>query len=390
MEVKLAICAAALCAAPLFLRAQEPVLTREGQYWVRTATASFPVTPRTKLQVSSRGRIILRGGNVDQVSYRLVQRVRAGTEAEARRLIGVASAAKLPAGVITRLVVSPSSSMAVTNDLEITVPRSLMGILLETQVGGIEAYDLDGDVQVKTPAGEIRMDQIKGNVSGRTGGGEIRLGRIGGTVHCSSGGGSIFLDSAGGETICETAGGEIVVKEVGGPLSLSTEGGNISVERAAGNVDAHSAGGLIDVRQAAGMVNADTRGGSIQIGNARGVKAEAAAGGIRTKSGDGPLRIATAAGNILAELSGARVQNSSLLAGSGDITVLIPSNLAVSVMARNQTGATPRIVSDFPEVRAQTVGFVRPPFVAKGAINGGGPLLDISAASGVIYLRKIK
>lgn len=70
--------------------------------------------------------------------------------------------------------------------------------------------------------------------------------------------------------------------------------------------------------------------------------------------------------------------------------VLIPSNLALSVLARNESGANPRIVSDFSEVRSKSIGFSRPPVVFEGAINGGGPLLSINTAGGIIYVRKLK
>jgi len=95
------------------------------------------------------------------------------------------------------------------------------------------------------------------------------------------------------------------------------------------------------------------------------------------------------AGNVLAELmGGAAMQNSSLVAGTGDITVLIPSHMAVSVMARNSTGGTARIVSEFPEIRVQPTRFFQPPLLAQGAINGGGPVLNLNTSSGVIYLRR--
>jgi hypothetical protein len=101
------------------------------------------------------------------------------------------------------------------------------------------------------------------------------------------------------------------------------------------------------------------------------------------------MNLAAMAGNILAELlNGARMQDSSLVASSGDITVLIPSNLAVSVMARNSTGGTPRIVSDFPEIRVTPSKFFQAPMVGQGALNGGGPVLNLSVSSGVIYLRR--
>jgi DUF4097 and DUF4098 domain-containing protein YvlB len=386
--------AAALAALSIaaVLCAQEVPLTREGAYWVRASqsTLNLPVQPR--LQVVTRGSIVLRGGPGNQVTYRLKQKVRARSEEDARRLIGSAITSLRSAGDLTRFIVMPASSPLVITELEVNVPRQLTAALLETQWGGgIEAYDLDGSVQAVTPAGMIQLDRIRGNVIGRTGGGEIRLGKIGGAVRCASGAGSVYLESAGADANCATAGGNIVVTEAGGPLVLSTEGGNIRVDKATASVEAHSAEGVIEVGQAGGIVTADTHGGSIQVGSARGVKAESALGTVRVKSAAAPMSVAAAAGNILAELlAGTRMEESSLVAGAGDITVLIPSNLAVSVMARNDSGGTPRIVSDFPEIRANATGFFRPPLVAQGAINGGGPVLRLNASGGVIYLRRVK
>ncbi|PYT19433.1 MAG: hypothetical protein DMG59_00535 [Acidobacteria bacterium] len=122
------------------------------------------------------------------------------------------------------------------------------------------------------------------------------------------------------------------------------------------------------------------------------MKCESAAGTIRVKTSSGPMRISTAMGSILAELlAGTHLEDSSLVAGAGDITVLIPSNLALSVMARNDSGGNPHgILSDFSEVRAKSFGFSRAPLVAEGSINGGGPVLRINTAAGIIYLKKLK
>ena len=140
-------------------------------------------------------------------------------------------------------------------------------------------------------------------------------------------------------------------------------------------------------------------GGSIQVGSAHGAKCQSAAGTIRVKTMSGPLNLQTAMGSILAELlTGARIEDASLIAGSGDITVLIPSNLALSLVARNDTGGNPRIVSDFSELRPKALPMAaerqermpRPQLVYEGSINGGGPLMTINTGSGIIYVRKLK
>jgi hypothetical protein len=368
--------------------AQEAQYTQDGAYWVRTVTREAPA--HTRLIVSARAKIVLRGGSDSRVVYKVVQRVRARTEAQARRQMPNAMGGffDFPGIDVTRLVVVPLGA-TIASQLEIYVPRQTTVVSLESQGGDIEAYDFDGSIDAATMYGQIRCDRISGSVGARTGGGEIHLGKIGGAIRCSSGAGAVYVDSAGGETNCATAGGDMLVQEAWGPLLLSTEG-NIRVGKAASSVEAHSSAGIIEVGSAGGAVNADTRGGSIQIGSARGVRAESAQGGVRIKTGSGPMSISAAAGSILAELlPGTRLENSTLASGLGDITVLIPSNVAVTIMARNDSNGPAPIISDFREIHMQT-RLIQSPLSAQGAIHGGGPVLFINAAAGVIYLRKTK
>jgi hypothetical protein len=189
---------------------------------------------------------------------------------------------------------------------------------------------------------------------------------------------------------CTTQGGEIRVKEAEGTVRLVSGGGNIWVGRAASWVEAHADSGSIQIDQAGGPVNAENlQGGPIQVGTAKGVRAQSARGTVRIQGDMGPIDVAAAAGDILAELiAGAVLQQSSLTAASGDITLRIPSNFRVTVMAVG-SGGWPRIVSDFPEMPAQS-WFARSPGTLTGAINGGGPVLKINDPRGVIHLVRVK
>ena len=78
--------------------------------------------------------------------------------------------------------------------------------------------------------------------------------------------------------------------------------------------------------------------------------------------------------------------DSYLATGSGDITVSIPSNVSVTILAENGMADTPRrIVSEFPQVPVRRMGTR---LVAQGAVNGGGPVLRISAVFGTIFIRR--
>ncbi len=82
--------------------------------------------------------------------------------------------------------------------------------------------------------------------------------------------------------------------------------------------------------------------------------------------------------------------DSILSTNAGDITVLIPSNLALTVQATNESGGSGRIISDFPQFRPQAGGLPGAPLVAEGALNGGGPLLRVNVMGGTIYLHRSK
>ncbi|MEO8025605.1 MAG: hypothetical protein ABI823_04000 [Bryobacteraceae bacterium] len=381
--------AAVLCAQPR--SEQHSALTRDGAHWVLTTQGTAPCSLIGTLRIATRGRVVLRGASVDRIQYSVTQRVKVRTELEARKAFGAVVVNTKPRGETTTLALMTVDKPGVVTEVTLKVPKSLHEATVETQIGGVEVTDMDGMISAITTAGQVSVDRIGANALAKTGGGEIRIGKVGGTVRCNSGAGSIFVESARGETWCDTAGGEISVREVGGPLHAYTEGGNIQVERAIASVSARSGEGLIEVTQAGGLVVAETRGGSIQVGNARGVRCDSGAGTIRFRSMAGPVRASTGFGSILAELvSGARLEDSSLTAGSGDVTVLIPASLSLAVQARNDSGASfGKIISDFPEIRPKVSDYDRArPWIAEGVLNGGGPVLRISATGGTIYIRR--
>jgi hypothetical protein len=280
-----------------------------------------------------------------------------------------------------------------TSELEVVIPRTVRLTRLESRSGGISARYLNGDVIASTNAGSIEMDEIGGDVNARTGGGQMSFGTVRGSVRGLSGGGTIKARKIGKEGVLESAGGEILVEEAGSWLRLSTTG-NIHVGRVAQSVFAYTAAGLIDVEQAGGMVTAETASGSIQIGGAHGVRCESAMGSIRLKNVSGGVRAATAAGHVTVTLSALPVlENSFLASGRGDVTVFVPSNLAVTVKAMNESSSPAgRVNSEFREIRrlASTVGRQQGPIVAQGSLNGGGPVLMLSATGGVISVRRRK
>lgn len=384
-----------LSLAPLVLAtalAQVDVsVTREGPYWVRRTEASVSAAGVDVLRLITSGNVVVEGTDTARISYSIVSRVRApGRDEAARQLSRVFGSGKRR-GSALNLEFLPAAAEAVVREIRIRVPRQLSKSDIETYIGDIEARGLSGKLIARSGGGLIHADEIGNAVDAETAGGEIVIGSADGPVRCLSAAGSIRVGHAGGAVDLETAGGEVRVEDARDQVQARTAGGNVYVGNARGKVFAYSGGGLIEVRNAQGLVVAENGGGPIHVGAARHVKCESAGGTIRLKQISGMLHASTGSGNILAVLTGENGLTDSFLDTSyGDITVLIPSNLAVTVKAQNiPAGRTGRIVSDFPELTVRShgaIGFT--PSLAFGALNGGGPTLKISATGGSIFLRR--
>jgi DUF4097 and DUF4098 domain-containing protein YvlB len=183
-----------------------------------------------------------------------------------------------------------------------------------------------------------------------------------------------------------TEGGDISATQIGGALNVQTGGGGIRVGTVAGAVTASTGGGEIVIEKANGVVTAHNMAGPVQVGAAAGVHCESGTGGVRLSNIAGSMRVSTTMGSIFANLLGSKLADSSLATGNGDITVLIPANLRVTVRAENdQADTMRRIVSEFPGIAVRMRGTR---LVADGTLNGGGPLLQIAGTGGTIYLKR--
>lgn len=369
--------------------AVESKISRSGAVWSQTIAAEESVPPAGKLKISAQGSISVGGDGGSSIRYEVTKTVKAGTEAEARRLLSRFLLKVDRQGDTTYIRLAHGADGSGSAMLRVLAPRGLREAILQTQGGPVEATDLNGAVQITTGGGGIKLDRIGGNVKAKTAGGEVVLGHISGSVHCTSAGGPIHAETIRGEAWLDTAGGEILAREIGGPLHASTAGGGIRAVRAGSLVAANTAGGAIEVGSAKGMVTADSSGGSIRIGAAAGVRCNTGGGAIRLSNVSGSLQASTAVGNVIAELLAGGVPGDSFLTtGGGDITVFLPSNLGIRILAQlDSAQSIKRIASEFPAVKVKMEGRTA---VAEGAINGGGPLLRLTGTGGSIYIRKQK
>jgi len=365
---------------PLAAYAQQE-LKRDGNGWSRTVAMAVPAQPR--LAIEAHGPVTLEGGVSNDIQYTVKFSVAVQDEAEARRVLGLLGVrVRQGQGTVTLL----QTGGPVLTTVWVKAPRLDAATIL-TSGGGVNVSGIDGTLSVDA-VGDIVVDRVGGNCRLFSFGGDVKAGHMGGPVQCTTRAGRIEVKSARGEAVLTTDGGDIVGGQMSGPVHAHTGAGNVLIVAAAGTVDASTGGGEIQVVRAGGSVTARNTLGPVTIGGASGVQCENATGGVRVGNIFGPMRVSTAMGSILANLLGSRIADSLLATGNGDITVAIPSNVGVTIRADNELADTMRrITSDFSSVRARRQGTH---LVAEGAVNGGGPLLQIAAAGGTIFIKRQK
>jgi len=366
----------ALIPASLFAQ----TLTREGNRWVQTITGTAPAASR--LRVNAEGSVHLEAGGAGAIAYTAKVSVQARREEDARRILS-RYAVRIGTGPDTVVLSVPGGPD--TTSVTVKAPRLTIASII-TSDGPVEANGVEGNLEVSSGAGELKCDRIGGFASLTTGGGDIHVGAVQGNLHASTAGGRVMVKTVHGNAVVETAGGYIEVDNAGGSVSADTAGGAIRVNSAGGPVSAATGGGSIVIGKAGGIVTVRNMAGPVQVGAAAGIRAESGTGGIRVSNISGPMRVSTTMGSIVATLLGGPGADSFLATGNGDITVMIPSNVGVTIRAESDLADTlRRIVSDFPGVAVQMKGTQ---VVAEGPVNGGGPLLRISGTGGTIFIKR--
>jgi hypothetical protein len=365
--------------ASLLPAADQQLVCRNGKC-ERTIYGAAPAGSR--LRVNAHGPVTLEGGVAKDLTYKIRVSVNARSEAEARRLLQQYTVKVDTQGQWTVLT-APGG--AVMTSVSVSAPR-LVAATVSTSDGAVEASGVDGLLDVDTRAGQVSVDRIRGDSKLVTGGGDIQVGQVGGALRCTTGAGKITVTRVGGEATLETVGGDIYARDAGGGIHAQTGGGGVHIVSAGGPVTAISGGGEIIVEKSGGVVTLRNMAGPVNVGSAMGVRCDSGSGGIRLMNITGPMSVATSMGSISASLLGSRIADSYLATGNGDITVLIPSNVGVTIRAQNGMADTVRrIISDFAAIQPRRQGTR---VVAEGQVNGGGPLLQISGMGGTIFIKK--
>ena len=380
--------------APVAL-AQETKVSREGGSWGQEISGSLAAAKNLRVKVDM-GTVVVRGSQQQGINYVVHTRYgNSSSEQDARRQFEQYKVTAYVKGDTAWIVGDWQGSKRprhFSGEFNVTVPREMALVKLETEGGNVEATGVGGRVEAESGGGSISFDDIGGGVAAETGGGGIDVGTVSGDLALHTGGGSIQVRHANGKVIAETGGGGVVIEAGSQGATVETGGGSVEIRQCNGKVKVSTGGGSVDLKDVGGSAEIETGGGSIRLNSAKGhVHAETGGGGIELY-GVPSATAETGAGGITVKLvnTGGERLDSALETGAGDITVYIAPDVALNLRATVDMGNGHRITSDFPDIHVSSEGDQWGPktLIAEGRLNGGGPLVKVHTSSGDICIKR--
>ena len=358
--------------------------------WSQDSSGSIPAARNLQIKTQF-GSVRVQGGSQQGITYVFHSMAYSPSEEKARRQLQSLKVTSNVRGDTAYLTAEDDdgSRNLCSGEFVVNVPRDIASVRIETEGGNVVVNAIAGRVHAETGGGSIQVDDIGGSVEAQTGGDAIDVGTVGGDVHLETGGGKISVRAVKGKISASTGGGDMVIVSGLQGAVLESGGGNIQVKQCTGKVKVSTGGGNIDLGDIAGPVEMETGGGSIRLASSKSsVRAETGAGRIEL-NGVGSARAETGAGGIVAKfISSGEKSDSSLETSAGDITVYITADVHLTIRASIDMANGHNIHSDFADVRISSEGGDWGPktISAEGNLNGGGPTLKLSTATGDIRI----
>ncbi len=188
--------------------------------------------------------------------------------------------------------------------------------------------------------------------------------------------GNVQLSGLYADQSCTTADGNVVLRGIEGMVKGETSAGHIKATDIEGNVNFKTSDGNIQVKNVIGDANFETRDGGINMENILGVLwAKTEKGNLVIKDCSWSITGSTTVGDIrgnIKELKG----KTWLVTRDGNINVVLPDKTGMTLKMRGKDLIYPQL--DFDGKITE--------FQIQGAVNGGGPPVELRTADGIVNL----
>lgn len=181
--------------------------------------------------------------------------------------------------------------------------------------------------------------------------------------------------------------GRVQVEDVDGYGRIKTSNGSVKAIRTQGSIEVETSNGSVDLNEHVGPATVQTSNGQVRAENVRGqFAATTSNASITARLTDPepgrPVKLSSSNGSINLTLE--ELRNNDIVASTSNssITVKLPGSVGAQVKARTSNSS---VTTDFDVTARGTLSKNR----LEGAINGGGPLLDLNTSNGSIRIQRI-
>jgi len=176
--------------APLAM-AQEAKVSREGGSWGQQITGSLAAAKNLRVKVDM-GSVVVHGSQQQGINYVVHTRYgNSSSEQDARHQFEQYKVTAYVKGDTAWIVGDWQGGHRprhFSGEFNVTVPREMALVKLETEGGNVEATGVGGRVEAESGGGSIRFDDIGAGVSAETGGGGIDVGTVTADLSVHTGG----------------------------------------------------------------------------------------------------------------------------------------------------------------------------------------------------------
>ncbi len=256
------------------------------------------------------------------------------------------------------------SGLRVSQDLEITIPKSL-GLEAHSRSGDIDVSNLAGNVDLSSDHADVRLSQIGGNSRVELSHSDlVRASDLKGNLDLQGRGSDLQLENISGQvTVNGSYSGTLSFRNLLRPLHFESPNTDFQVEKLPGQVSMDL--GNLTGRNLVGPIRLKTRSKDVRIEDfTDSLDLETDRGDIALDPGRVPLAKIDARSRI------------------GKIELSLPEKAAFALVATTEHG---EVLNDFgPQIQRQTNGRAA---TLKGTV-GQGPTIAITTQHGSVLVRK--
>jgi DUF4097 and DUF4098 domain-containing protein YvlB len=389
---------------------------------------SFALAPNSRLFINNaKGDVEINSAPQSQATARLIRRIRAASEEEAR---GVAKNISLQIGAngvgYQLNVVAAGVQQDFGVSIVVTLPQNLpAGVEINNALGVVRLNDLQGahvvrgceraeisrnagGVTVENPRGAVELSEIQGPVYLSNTRQAVNLRAIDGPVRLDVKGGAVSLERSSGPLQLQAVDAQIEISEVGddasatarvvnielarnsriklreikGAVAIKAERSPVDAEEIAGDFKVDSSSDRVRVNRISGVLWIKSKNGAVEVEEVRGLATIEATRDVTVRNFRGPLSVTSREGAI--DLETSEKLNGDLSASNerGRIRVSLPKDSGFRLEANAGAGRVKAEGFDDHEWAREERSYV-----AGYNITASSPMVSLRSSRGGIQLR---